>query len=511
LTTAPALSADSPPPKAAAAPLGRHTAFGFAWMLLNTFLTKGVGIVGQIVIAWFLSPHDWQLVSLTYAIAGYFSLIRDAGLQTILVQRQQHLRRWIAPVFWFSVVLGLGTAIATIAAAPLMQRIFDQPGLARLVVIVAVAGLFSSLGTVPAALSQIQLRFRLQAVLGMAGTLILQGVAMLLAVRGFGAASYIVAFAMSNLFATVAFWIAVRPQIGLKARLRRWRLLLPSSSTLILLNLVTLAVVNGDYLALGLFHRAKNDESLGLFYFAFNLSWQTVILLTVNLGAVLFPAMTKLQNDRPRMLQAYLRSIRTLAVLSIPACLLQAAVTNSGFHMVFRSVYFPAIPVTQILCLGMAIRTIGLTSNTLNMAQGRYRLQLAISTVYCIIFLITMCIGAKIGAALSVAIFEAGFYIVLDPIVLGLILRINGAQPVRELSRVFLVPLAISIVATGAGWLAGHVVRDFHDHLTMRLACLIRIVIITDVSALLYIPLLRALAPTEWNDLLSFVRRKPLA
>src|SRR5947209_6079089 len=114
-------------------------------MLAQTILGKGAGMIGQIAIAWFLSPFDFKLVGLTVAIASFPNLLRDAGLQTILVQRQKHWRRWVQPVFWMSLALGLAAAVVLIAGAPLAARVYGQPRLKGLLWVVGVGGIFSSL------------------------------------------------------------------------------------------------------------------------------------------------------------------------------------------------------------------------------------------------------------------------------------------------------------------------------------------------------------------------------
>lgn len=493
-TQAAALESSSTPPSPPASPaLGKHTARGFAWMLAQTVLTKGSGLAGQIIAAHFLVPHDFHLISLVYIVICVPALIKDAGLQTILVQRQRHLRRWIGPVFWMSLVLAIVSSAIMLACGPIGARVFNEPILVPLVTVWAIGGLLNSLSTVPTALAQIHLRFRFQAMVGLGSAVLLQAVLVILAWRGFGPYSYMIAFAVCYGAQTAAYWVAFPFKITLSMQLRRWRFLLPDSGTLLLVSLLTLLVQQGDNFFLGLFH--KNDDALGIFFFAFNLSWQSIIVLTTNLGSVLYPAMMKLQQDLPRQLAAYLRAARALSLLAAPACFLQAAVAVPAFHLFFKPAYYPAIPVMQALCVGMAFRCVGITAPAINMARARYRLQLAISAVYALVFLATMAVAAKYGAALSVGIAEGGFYVLLDPIMLGLILKLNGGKPVRELWRIFAIPLGLGAAAAAAGWCAAQAVPQFHA------ANLVRIAVNTVVAGGLYFPLIRVLAPKDWSEL----------
>jgi O-antigen/teichoic acid export membrane protein len=194
--------------------------------------------------------------------------------------------------------------------------------------------------------------------------------------------------------------------------------------------------------------------------------------------------------------------MRVLALLTVPACFMQAAMARPGFELVFKPKWAPAIPVMQVLCLGMAIRCVGLTVGAVNMARRRYRLQLLLSFIYCVLFLATMAVAARLGAALAVAAAEAGFYIVVDPINMAVILYLNGERPLRELARIFAKPLIAAVIAVGAAWAISQTVPPFRGALVARLA------IIGLVSVGIYLPLSRKIMPGTWNELAAFRRSK---
>jgi O-antigen/teichoic acid export membrane protein len=500
LSSISAQPAPTPRPEPVTAALGRHTARGFGWMMLQTILSKAAGILGQVAMAWFLSPHDFKLVGLTYAISSFPNLLRDAGLQAILVQRQRHLRRWVGPVFWLSVVLGLGAAALMVAAAPFAARIYEQPALAGLLGVVAVGAFLGSLGTVPNAIVQIKLRFRFQATLELSVALLTVGLNVLLAWRGWGPYSFIVPLSIGNGVRSASLWIASPARVPGKLRLKRWRFVMNDGGVLLVAGLLGMAVSQGDYLTLGLFHRA--DDTVGIFYFAFNLSLQMVSLITINLGAVLFPALAKLNSDPLRQSQAYLRSARILALIGVPLCFLQAALARPGFHILFKTKWYPAIPVMQVLCLAMAIRTVGITWLSLTAAQGKFRVQLALSAVFCVAFLSSVAMGAWLGGALTVAATEAVFFTLADPLGMYIAMRLSGLRAAGELARVFAVPILAGGGAVGLAWTAGQMLGSF------RGADLVRLAVVGGVAVALYVPAVRKLAPAEWKEIMS-LRRSP--
>jgi O-antigen/teichoic acid export membrane protein len=500
------------PPPSKVQPLGAHTARGFVWMFAQTVLTKGLGFISQIVTAWFLVPHDTKLIGLTFAAASFPALIRDAGLQAILVQRQKQLRRWIGPVFWLSMVLGFVAAIVMAAMAPVVAQVFKEPRLVGLLDVVAAGSVLGALGTVPSALVQIKLRFRFQAVLAMLSSGLIQSLSMILAWRGFGPYSFIVPNAVWNGVSTALLWWAAPNRISWRVKLRRWPLLFPDSSAILLIAVLWAIVNQGDNLLLSWFHR--NDppsagDTTGIFWFAFNLSWQTLVLLTLNLGSVLFPSLTKLQYERPRQMQAFLRGARLLAMIAVPLCFLQAVAAAPAFHLVFKPKWYPAIPVMQALCLGMAIRAVGLIAPGLNMSQGRFKLQLIITAIGCTIFVTSVAIAARFGGALAVGRTEAVVFALTDPITLWVLLKINGVRPAPAMARVFLPPIFAGALATGVAWGVGQMVpHPVTSIVISKLFNAAQLGVLCLVTAAIYMPLIRKLSPGDWDTLWSLLRRK---
>jgi O-antigen/teichoic acid export membrane protein len=503
LTVVSAPLESSPTPEPGTPALGRHTARGFVWMLGQNLLTKGIGFIGQIVTAWFLDKNDWGLISLTLAVSCFPNLIRDAGLQTILVQRQKHMRRWVGPVFWMSLTLGLVSALVMAVLAPIAAHVYQDKRLINLIGIIAISSIFSSFGTVPTAIAQIQLRFRLQAFLGAFNSILMQCLCMLLAWKGFGPYSYIIPNAVCNGVNSAAFWIVAPVRITMRMHLRRWRLLMPSSGALIADGIVGMAVIQGVYLVIGWFH--PKDGQVGVYSFAANLSWQTLILLTINLGQVLFPALAKLNSDPKRQVQAYLRSVRVLALVAVPACLLQAALAEPGFHLVFRSKWYPSIPVMQMLSLGMAIRCVGITWLTMTVAQGRYTFQLKLNSLFCIVNLTAVALAARFGGAMSVAVVSTVYFMVADPIALYAMLHTSGVRALPEIRRIFTAPIIAGLTSVGIGWALARALPPFRGD------NLVRIFLITLVSVAIYVMIIRTFAPADWKELLSLRRTKRVA
>jgi len=481
-------------------PLTHHTAHGFAWMLGQTAVTKVTGFLGQVVIARFLGLSDFGVIGIAFAVASFPAILRDAGLQSILVQRQRHLNRWIHAVFWLSLALGTLTAVIICGISPLVAHFFQDRRLVPLLCIIGFGAIINALGTAPMALVQIRLMFRFQAIMALMTALLTTALSILMAWRGCGAYSVVAPIVFVNGVRTVSLWIATHYPIRWKLYLRRWRFVFSDSGTILLFQLLYMAIANGDYLILGA--RYPHDKDVvGGFYFAYNLSWQALTLLTVNMAGVLFPALSRLAADPPRQTQAYLRSARVLALIGVPACFLQTALAGPGMHLLFKGVWDPTIPIVQVLSLAMAIRVVGMTYFNFASSQGRFKLQLVTNSITCVAFLLIVSLAAWHGRGLAVATAEAIFFAVTDPLWLWVALRTNVNNALAEVARIFVPPVAAAAVAVGIAFAAASRLPSgkMGDVLQMCLIC--------GLSAAIYVPLIRLIAREPWQELMDLARR----
>jgi O-antigen/teichoic acid export membrane protein len=265
-------------------------------------------------------------------------------------------------------------------------------------------------------------------------------------------------------------------------------------------------VIQGDYLTMGFFH---GQQVVGLFYFAFNLSTQTYVLLSLNLGGVLFPALSRLNAERPRQVDAFVRAGSAFAAITIPICLLQAALIAPGIRLLFPK-WEAVIPVLELLSIAMAMRTASVPAAAMAASQGRFRFNLMVIILGSIVFLSSVALAAWLSsdsrAPQIVAATEAGFFIVYDITYLGLMLRINGRSG-SELWAMWLRPLIGGGIAASAGWAAIHFISPASELFSGKIGQIALLAIGTSVFASIYLPLLRRTSPAIWNDLLSRLRK----
>ena len=428
--------------------MGEVAARGAAWLIGLTVVSKVVALVGQVILARLLTDDEFGLYALALTIPTVTGIIAQPGIKQVLVQRQRRADLWENPGFWMSATAGMAGAALTAVAAPLSAWLYGGGMMMVKVVLVIAATIFvSALATVPEARMQMGLRFKAAAILNWATVTGAMALSAAMAWGGWGALS----FAVPNLAAAIvrcgAMWWMTRPEIGMTLQVRRWWYML--EDTLFLVGTQSMLAVSqrADVVVLGLMHPMS---VVGQYSFAYNLSLQTVQLLTVNLSGVLFAALNKLRDEPERQAAAFLRASRMLALVGIPACVAQAAIAEPVTRLLFGTKWDDAIAALTILSVGAGLGLVNAPAVSLLQAQGRFKTVMLMSGCCAILFAALVWAASSVGESAAVGVGVTIYWGLTGVVWIRLGLGQRAAW--SQIALIFLLPLSLSLVAGAAGW-----------------------------------------------------------
>jgi PST family polysaccharide transporter len=277
---------------------------------------RALNILSQIVLARLLVPEQFTHVALVYTITTFATLVQQAGLSQVLVQRHGKLRVWENAVFWMSLTIGMSAGLLTAIAAPLAAWFYHDPALLSLILIASLSMPINSLATVPDAALRGQMRFKFLAGAALCFTLVTVSASVTLAALGAGAASIIIPQVVGNAVRVVVLWWKRRPNVRLSPQVRRWRYLASDSLRLVLTQFALMTTYQGGQGVLGRLY--PQAPPAGVYLFSWNVSDQPLRLLVNSLSGVLFPALRTMQDDPARQVAAYLRATRLLLIIGLP-------------------------------------------------------------------------------------------------------------------------------------------------------------------------------------------------
>jgi PST family polysaccharide transporter len=352
---------------------------GAVWLASQTVVSRVTSLLSQLVLAWLLAPEDFGQIALVYTITSFATQITNPGIDDVLLQKQKHLRRWITPACWMSLMCGVLGMVFMILGGVLVVSIARHHGNAAygninllwMIVILAFAAPITTAGMVPMVVLRARMRFARIAGIGLGEVVAQQVLAVLFAAMRFGAYSFVLPVPIIAAAKTLVLWLMVRPPIRMHLALHRWPALTSSTGWVFGYRLLAVATAVGDYITLGAIW--GDDAMDGRYYFAFMLAMQVVRVLGDNAAAVLLPALNALQDDLERMKQAVRRASGAMAAVIIPALTLQILLAGPVVRVLFAAKWEPAIPLVRWLSAGWLLYSAATPMGVMVVARGKFR------------------------------------------------------------------------------------------------------------------------------------------
>lgn len=436
--------------------LGGIAAHGSLLAFLQVLLGKGASMLGTLALAWFLTPDEFGPVAKAFAVASYVTFIQAVAVGDVVIRHKDRFEEHATPAFWLSLWLSVALMAVCVAAAPVAERVLETPSLGWLLILIGLRNVGQALASVPLARLRLDFRFKFITAVNVASVVLMTAMSIAMAWAGFGATSVLLPPAVVAFLQLIVFWKASGFRLGAPApELQRSML---RDTMWVSLGLFLGNVVSGsDYLALGLFH---SDDMVGLYYFAFNLSTQVNVLVAVQISSTLQPIFAHLGAEPARQSAAFMRSVRAVAAIAIPLCLLQAACAGTAVHAFFDDKWIPAIPMLAVLSVAQAFGVVTSPCSAMYRARGKFGLLFGVLAIQAALFLVAVFPASYFGAGIAVAgaILVQTAVMALPWIMLAVP---REHRDLREIAGTVVVPFACALpAALPTWWLLSAVPRD---------------------------------------------------
>jgi O-antigen/teichoic acid export membrane protein len=202
--------------------------------------------------------------------------------------------------------------------------------------------------------------------------------AVVVAAMGYGAWAFVTSEIVLAAVSTVLLWSLVAWRPHLRFGRRNFRDL--SGYGLRALGGATFTNLsrNADNILIG---RYLGAYSLGLYAFAYNVMLASVTKIVVPVQQVVFPALSRLQDDQKRLATSWLRASRILVAISVPLLLVIMVTAGDLVPLVFGSKWDSAVPLVQILCWAGTVECLVALNEVVLKAQNAVKTYLNFNAV----------------------------------------------------------------------------------------------------------------------------------
>ncbi|BAZ23156.1 putative polysaccharide transport protein [Kalymmatonema gypsitolerans NIES-4073] len=367
---------------------------GLRWTGASQVLQQVLNITWSVIMARLLSPTDFGLLAMASVFTGIVYFVLDLGLKSSLIQRQTLEEKLISSVFWINVFVGLVMTVVGVVFSWSIAGFYNNPLLQPVVVALSCNFLIFSLGITQEALLNRQMDFRSLELRTLLGQFIGTVCSIVMAFWGFGVWSLVARISITTIVGTTLMWFVTnwRPRWWF-----RWsdvRELIGFGSDVLTSNLLAYFGRNADNFLIGKFISAT---ALGYYTMAYNLMMFPVLRFAQVLSSVLFPALSRLQDDVEKIKSSWFRATRLIGAVTTPLMLGLIALAPQFVGVVYGEKWLPAVPLLQILALNGIVQSLTWLSSTVLVSLGKTRLLLKLTFVSVTLAFVSFLVGLPFG------------------------------------------------------------------------------------------------------------------
>lgn len=347
--------------------LSKSVVKGGFWVFLLRIVQQLFNLIRLVILARILSPNDFGLMGIALLTMATLETFSQTGFHAALIQKKDNIESYLNVAWTVFVLRGFILFAILYLVAPYAAILFNVPESKSIIQVIGLSLLLSAFTNICVIYFQKELKFHKQFIYQLSGTfadfivaisfvLILKNVWAL--VLGLLAGNF-VRFIVSYLI------YPYKPHFSLDLdkikelfSFGRWIL---SSSILIFL------LTQGDKIFVG---KLLGVAALGFYQMAYRISNMPATEITHVISQVTFPAYSKLQDDIPKLREAYLKVLQLTAFLSFPLAGLIFILAPNFTKIFLGEKWMPMVLAMQVLCIYGAARSMGATNGSLFVGSG---------------------------------------------------------------------------------------------------------------------------------------------
>ncbi len=341
---------------------------GGLWVFAIRILSQVLRLVALIILARLLVPEDFGLLGITLLAIAVLEVFSETGFRQALIQKKGDPEPFMNTAWTVQAVRGLLLFGILYLAAPLVARFFNSPAAVPLLRVAGLTLVLRGLANIRVLYFQKRLEFGKEFVYQVTGSIAQVVVSVSLAIAYCSVWALVLGYISGDMVRLVFSYILIprfpRPQLTpthFKKMFAFGRWIFASG---ILMFLAT----QGDDTFVG---KMLGATALGFYQLAYRMSNLPATEITHAVSQVTFPAYAKMQDDIPRLREAYLRVLQLTTFFAFPIAGMILVLGSDFTRLFLGEKWLPMIPAMMALALWGGIRSIGATQGSVFQAAGK--------------------------------------------------------------------------------------------------------------------------------------------
>ncbi|MEN6474420.1 MAG: lipopolysaccharide biosynthesis protein [Syntrophaceae bacterium] len=348
--------------------LTSRTLGGLLWISSGSAAHAVLSTIIMIVQARFLTPTEFGIVGAAMIVIGFSQIFSQLGIGPAIVQRSDLAAGHIRVGFTVSFILGCLVGVLFYVLAHALAVFFRMEDLAPVIKVMALIFPITGLSVTGQSLLQRTMQFKTLALIDVFSYALFYGaLGIVLAVTGWGV--WALVFAQIGQAACTALIMLVmhHKKLGFRFNASEMGELMNYGLGFSLARIANYAATQADNLVVG---RWMGPAALGIYGRAYQFLMMPATQLGTVADKVLFPVMSAVQQDKPRLARAYTTGVAFIAMMTMPLSGVLIVLAPEIIYVLLGKAWMAVAPPFQLLALALVFRTSYKMSDSLARATG---------------------------------------------------------------------------------------------------------------------------------------------
>ena len=369
---------------------------GVIWKGLERIFAQVVSTVVSVILARLLVPDDYSVVSIVGIFFAFCNLFISGGMNTALIHKKD------ADATDYSTILISNTVAAAVLyglvffCAPTIAKLYDKPILTPVFRVMAFSFFVNGYKAVLCAKISTDMAFKKFFFATFIGTIISAGLGVFMAMKGMGAWALVAQQLSNSVIDTIVLALTTRLNLNGRFSFERFKELIGYAGRLIAASFIATVYNECNPLIVGI-----RFTTTDLAFYNKGMAFPKLIntIGSNTLSGTLFPALSKVQNDKNAVLSMTRRYMKTASFIVFPLSAGLMAVSENFVRVLLTEKWLPMVPYMVIFCLPYAFDLIQVGSIQAVKAIGRsdamLKMEITKKTVYFAIIALFVCFAKQ--------------------------------------------------------------------------------------------------------------------
>jgi len=348
--------------------LSHRVVKGGFWVFSLRIVQRLFSLARLIILARILAPHDFGLMGIAMLMMATLETFSQTGFQQALIQKKDNAESYLNSAWTVLILRGFVVFIVLYFIAPYAATFFKIAEAKPIIQVIGFSVLFQAFTSIGVIYFQKELEFNKQFIYQLSGTLADFIVAVSAAIILKSVWALVFGVLAGDFVRCIISYIIHPCRPRLSSDLGKAKELFGFGKWVLGSSILIFLVTQGDDIFVG---KLLGATMLGFYQMAYKISNMPATEITHVISQVTFPAYSKLQDNLPKLREAYLKVLQVTAFLSFPIAGL-IFVLAPGFTRIFLGEkWMPMVPAMMVLALYGLSRSLVANTGSLFQAIGK--------------------------------------------------------------------------------------------------------------------------------------------